>query len=446
MKRKISDSLVNWKNSKNRKPLILNGARQVGKTYILQDFGRNNFENVVEVNFEIDKPLCEFLESDINPFKIIQYLELTSGKIILAGKTLIIFDEIQACNRALTSLKYFCEQAPDYHIIAAGSLLGVAVNREKYSFPVGKVDELKMFPMDFEEFLWAMGKTLLADIIRENYTGNQVMQESMHHLAIELFLKYFIVGGMPEAVEKFAETESYIRVQQIQNNILNEYIADMAKYADPPTSIKIRACFDSIPAQLAKDNTKFQYKVVQRGGTSTIFGEAIEWLVYAGIAMKCQNIEHGYIPIKAYADLSNFKLYMGDIGLLTLRSMMPLQTILSPFSESNTFLGAMTENYVAQVLTSKEIPVFYWNSQGKAEIDFVLQDGSSVIPIEVKSGVRVRSRSLGVFMERYKSPYGIRISKKNFGFENNIKLLATKPARNTISSRTSLVCCSLTQR
>ncbi len=421
MKRKISDSLVKWKNSKNRKPLILNGARQVGKTYILQDFGRNHFENVVEVNFEIDKPLCEFLESDINPVKIIQYLELTSGKIIEAGKTLIIFDEIQACNRALTSLKYFCEQAPDYHVIAAGSLLGVAVNREKYSFPVGKVDELKMFAMDFEEFLWAMGKKILADIIRENFTRNQVMQESMHNLAIELFLKYFIVGGMPEAVEKFAETESYLRVQQIQNNILNEYIADMAKYADPSTSIKIRACFDSIPAQLAKDNTKFQYKVVQRGGTSTIFGEAIEWLVYAGIVMKCQNIEHGFIPIKAYADLSNFKLYMGDIGLLTLRSMMPLQTILSPFSESNTFLGAMTENYVAQVLTSKEIPVFYWNSQGKAEIDFILQDGSSVIPIEVKSGVRVRSRSLGVFMERYKSPYGIRISKKNFGFENNKK-------------------------
>ncbi len=421
MKRKITSSLLDWKNEKERKPLILNGARQVGKSYILQEFGRHHFENVVEVNFEIDKPLCEFLENDITPSRIIQYLELTSGKIITAGKTLIIFDEIQACHRALTSLKYFCEQAPDYHIIAAGSLLGVAVNRRKYSFPVGKIHKLSMYPMDFEEFLWALDKEMLADMIREHYAGNKFVPESLHNLAIDLFLKYFIVGGMPEAVLKFARTESYIRVQQIQNNILNAYIADMAKYADPTTSIKIRACFDSIPAQLAKENTKFQYKVVQRGGTSTIFGEAIEWLVYAGIALKCQNIEHGYIPLKAYADLSNFKLYMGDIGLLTLRSMMPLQTILSPLGENNTFLGAMTENYAAQVLTTKEIPTFYWNSQGKAEIDFVLQVGTSIIPVEVKSGVRVRSRSMGVFMERYNSPYGIRVSRKNFGFENKIK-------------------------
>ena len=347
-------------------------------------------------------------------------MELTTGKIISEGKTLIIFDEIQACHRALTSLKYFYEQARGYHIIAAGSLLGVAVNREKYSFPVGKVNELKMFPMDFEEFLWALGKEQLVDMIRKHYEENKAMPEALHDLAIELYLKYFIVGGMPEAVKTFVETDSYLRVQRIQNNILNEYIADMAKYAEPATSIKIRACYDSIPAQLAKNNSKFQYKVVQRGGTSTIFGEAIEWLVYAGIALKCQNLEHGFIPLKAYADLSNFKLYMGDIGLLTLRSTMPLQTILSPIDEGNTFLGSMTENYVAQVLAGKEIPMFYWNSEGKAEIDFVLQVRKDVIPVEIKSGFRVRSRSLGVFMNRYKSPYGIRISRKNFGFENNI--------------------------
>jgi predicted AAA+ superfamily ATPase len=278
-----------------------------------------------------------------------------------------------------------------------------------------------MYNLDFEEFLWALGKESLADMIREHYSQNLEMPQALHQLAIALYLNYFIVGGMPEAIVKFLETDSYLRVQQIQNQILNEYIADMTKYADTATSVKIRACYDSIPAQLAKNNTKFQYKVVQRGGTATIFGEAIEWLIYAGILLKCQNLEHGNIPLKAYADLCNFKLYMGDIGLLTLRSNMPIQTILSPLDEENTFIGGMTENYVAQVFATKGIPLFYWHSEGKAEIDFVFQVENKVIPVEVKSGVHVRSKSLGVFIEKYKCPYGIRISKKNFGFENGIK-------------------------
>jgi predicted AAA+ superfamily ATPase len=420
MKRKILDSLVEWKNKKGRKPLIVNGARQVGKSYIIREFGQTHFENVVEVNFELDKSTCDFIDKDLNPSRIIQYLELAYAQIITPGKTLIIFDEIQACHRALTSLKYFDEQAPQYHIIAAGSLLGVAIHREKYSFPVGKVDELNMFPMDFEEFLWAMGRENLAVLIREHYESNEPL--NVHSLAIDLYNQYFIVGGMPEAVSSFIETDSFARAQLIQNSILNAYIFDMAKYAPPETSIKIRACFDSIPAQLAKNNTKFQYKVVQRGGTASIFGEAIEWLIYAGVALKCQNLEHGLIPLTSYTDLSNFKLYMSDIGLLTLRSDMPLQLILSPIEdEGNTFLGAMTENYVAQVLTGKGIPILYWHSEGKAEIDFVLQQGLDVIPVEVKSGLRVRGRSLGVFMETYKCRYGIRISKKNFGMENGIK-------------------------
>lgn len=421
MKRKITESLIEWKNNKDRKPLIVNGARQVGKSYILHDFGTNHYKNVVEINFEMNKSLSEFIENDINPISIIQYIEVTTGQVITEGETLIIFDEIQACHRALTSLKYFCEKAPNYHIIAAGSLLGVAIHRHNYSFPVGKVDELNMFPMDFEEFLWAAGKEQMAAMIREHYSKNQEMPQTIHNLAIELYLKYFIVGGMPEAVDKFIKTDSFLRAQQVQNKILNEYIADMIKYADSATSVKIRACYDSIPAQLAKNNTKFQYKVVQRGGTATIFGEAIEWMMYAGITLKCQNLEQGFVPLKAYADLSNFKLYMGDIGLLTLRSTMPLQTILSTLDEENTYLGAMTENYIAQVLAGKEIPIFYWHSEGKAEIDFVIQVENTVIPIEVKSGVRVRSKSLTIFIDKYKCPYGIRISKKNFGFENKIK-------------------------
>ena len=370
---------------------------------------------------EIEATLCKFIETELSPKKIIQYLEATKMQEIIPGKTLIFFDEIQACERALTALKYFCEQTPEHHIIAAGSLLGVAINSENYSFDVGKVNEINMYPLDFEEFLWAMNMKKLAEEIKLHYADNEAMPEALHEVALDMYQKYFIVGGMPAAVVTFIETESFLKIQTIQNDILNEYIADMAKYANPRTSIKIRACYNSIPAQLAKENTKFQYKVVQRGGTATIFGEAIEWLILAGIALKCQRLEHGYIPVNAYVNLINFKLYMADIGILTLQSKIPLQTILSPIEVDNTFLGAMTENYIAQVFTTKGYDLMYWQSDGKAEVDFVLQIDDAVIPVEVKKGKRSRAKSVGIFVEKYKSPYSIRISKKNFGFENRIK-------------------------
>lgn len=421
MKRKITLALEAWKNKKKRMPLILEGARQVGKTYILQEFGKKNFEQTVYLNMETETALANLLETEIAPDKIIQFIEALKGERITAGKTLIFFDEIQACERALTALKYFYEQTPQYHIVAAGSLLGVAVNRQKYSYPVGKVEELTLYPLDFEEFLWAMDKQDLAEKIREHFADNEPMPKAWHELATELYLHYFIVGGMPAAIVEYRQTQSFIQVQQIQNNIINQYIADMAKYASPSMSLKIRACYNSIPAQLAKENTKFQYKVVQRGGTATIFGESIEWLDFAGITLKCQRLEHGFIPINAYVDLSDFKLYMADIGLLTLRSGMPLQMILSTVEENNTYLGAMTENYVAQVLTTNGYHPYYWQSEGKAEVDFVLQLKGKVIPVEVKKGKRNRSKSLGVFASKYDAPYSIRISKKNFGFENDIK-------------------------
>lgn len=421
MKRKISAALEEWMRSKDRKPLVVNGARQVGKTYILEEFGRENFEDVVYLNMETESALARFLEEELSPAKILQFVEVLTGRRITAGKSLLFFDEIQACERALTALKYFCEQAPQYHVVAAGSLLGVAINRKRYSYPVGKVDEMTLYPLDFEEFLWAVGKEELAAKIREHYAADRAMPQAWHEMAMELYLRYFIVGGMPAAVVEYTASDSFIAVQRIQGDIFNQYIADMAKYADPATSVKVRACYNSIPAQLAKENTKFQYKVVQRGGTSTIFGEAIEWLVFAGIAIKCQRLEHGTIPINAYVDLSDFKLYMADIGLLTLRSGMPLQTILAPVEQDNTYMGAMTENYVAQALVSSGHRAYYWQSDGKAEVDFVLQSGAKVIPVEVKKGLRNRAKSLGVFAEKYKSEYCMRISKKNFGYENGIK-------------------------
>ncbi|MCL2727172.1 MAG: ATP-binding protein [Bacteroidales bacterium] len=419
MKRKIYDQLVQWKNSPKRMPLIVNGARQVGKSYILQEFGRLEFDNFIVVNMETDKALVEKFEETILPIPIIQYLESAHSQRIFPGKTLIIIDEIQACERALTSLKYFCEQAPQYYVAAAGSLLGVAINRTKYSFPVGKVHEINLFPMDFEEFLWAMNRENFAKIIREHFESNEPLD--IHSVAIDLYNKYLIVGGMPAAVAEFVTSNSFVSVADVQNRILNEYIADMAKYADPATSIKIRACYESIPAQLAKENRKFQYSVVQKGGSATIFGESIEWLKYAGIVLKSQKTTRGAMPVKAYIDLSDFKLYLSDVGMLAMQTGMAAQAILSPLETNNSFIGSIAENYVAQAFAANRIPLLYWKNNNTAEVDFVIQQGVDVIPVEVKAGTRIRSKSLAIFMEMYKSAYALRLSKKNFGFENRIK-------------------------
>jgi predicted AAA+ superfamily ATPase len=419
MKRKIYNELVNWKNKTDRMPLIVNGARQVGKSYILQKFGKQEFDNYIIVNLEIDKALAGKFDEDIMPVAIIQYLESAHSERIIPGKTLVVLDEIQACERALTSLKYFCEQAPEYHIVAAGSLLGVAVNRQKYSFPVGKVDEITLFPMDFEEFLWALDRENITTLIRKHYESNEPLD--VHSIAIDFYNKYLIVGGMPAAVKEFINTNSFVAVADIQNRILNEYVADMAKYAEPPTSIKVRACYESIPVQLAKENHKFQYRVIQKGGSATIFGESIEWLRYAGIVLKCWKTTHGIMPVKVYVDLSDFKLYMSDVGMLTMQSGIVAQAILSPLEIENAFIGAIAENYAAQAFTANLIPLFYWKNDNTAEVDFVIQKGVDVIPVEVKAGIRVRSKSLNIFITKYKCPYGIRISKKNFGFENGIK-------------------------
>ncbi len=421
MKRKITERLSEWKDRDGRMPLIVDGARQVGKTYIIREFGREHFENTVYLNMETESALVRMLETEIAPGKIIQFIEALKNVRITAGKTLIFFDEIQACERALMALKYFCEQTPEYHVVAAGSLLGVAINRRKCPYPVGKVEELRLYPLDFEEFLWAVGKEGLASEIRRRFDADEKMQEAWHELALSSYRDYFIVGGMPAAVAEFVRSGSFVQIQQIQHDIQNQYVADMTKYSDNATSVRIRASYNSIPIQLAKENTKFQYKVVQRGGTAAIFGEAIDWLDFAGIVIRCRRLEHGFIPLNAYVDLADFKLYMGDIGLLTMSSGVPLQMILSPVEEDNTYLGAMTENFVAQALVAGGHKPLYWQSDGKAEVDFVLQIDGKVVPVEVKKGRRNRSKSLGVFAERYKTEYALRISKKNFGFENGIK-------------------------
>lgn len=421
MERKVMAELVQWKDKKNRMPLIVNGARQVGKTYILKEFGATCFENTIYVHLENQVAVAAIFEGDLNPTRIIQYLEASYNQSIKTGKTLIIFDEIQSSERALMALKVFCEEAPQYHVVAAGSLLGVAVNREKYSFPVGKVDEINMYPLDFEEFLWAMGKRFFAEETKSHFADSKPFENGIHQMLIELYRQYLITGGMPAVVRQFVETQSLIDIVDIQSRIVNEYLADMAKYATASTSVKIRACYNSIPTQLAKENTKFQYKVVQKGGSATLFGESIDWLESAGIVLKCQKTTQGLMPIAAYADLSDFKLYMADVGLLTMKSGLAYQTILSTIEQDNSFLGALAENYVAQQFKANHIPLFYWKNDNTAEVDFVLQTDNGILPVEVKKGKRNKAISMNLFAKKYNSPYSIRISQKHFGFDNNIK-------------------------
>ncbi|MBQ5333344.1 MAG: ATP-binding protein [Oscillospiraceae bacterium] len=414
MKRKITQQLMEWKKSKTRKPLILNGARQVGKTFILREFGRENYKNTVYINLESNGTVASIFNDDISPSKLIKYLEAETGERILPNETLIILDEIQSCERAVTSLKYFCEEAPEYHIAAAGSLLGVAINRNQTSFPVGKVMVLRLFPLDFEEFLTATGNDFLIDEITECYTKMSPMNEGLHRKALDLYHDYLIVGGMPEAVKSYIETNSYIDAGLVQSSIIDSYTADMAKYASNSEAVKIRACYNSIPAQLAKDNKKFQYKVVQKGGSSTIFGASLEWLKQAGVTLECQRVDQGTMPLPVYADQTSFKIYMSDVGLLVNKSHMSVNTIIT--GESNIFMGAVTENYIAQQLAAKNYPLYYWTiANSQAELDFVLQKDDKIYAIEVKKGEHVRSRSLSVFRQKYSPDYAIRFSQKNFG-------------------------------
>lgn len=294
---------------------------------------------------------------------------------------------------------------------------------EEFSYPVGKVDELRLFPMDFEEFLWATGNDVLAESIRAHYASNESMPASVHSLALDLYQKYLIVGGMPESVQKFVDTHSYLECRMVQQSILIGYDADMGKYAKPATTVKIRSCFNSIPAQLAKENRKFQYKLARKGGTARIFGEAIEWLILAGTVHKCKLISHGFIPISAQEDDSDFKIYMNDVGLLNCKAQMPVQMLLNAIDTDNTFLGSVAENYVCQALAANGITSRYWKNDNTQEVEFILQDGMSVIPTEVKKGKKVDAISLNNFRTTYKCHVAYRISGKNFGFANGIKAI-----------------------
>ena len=420
MEREIIKDLIKWKNSKNRKPLIVHGARQVGKTFIIKKFGKEYYDNLIYVNFETNKEFSLQIKDNIDSKYIINKLELFYGEKIIPEKTLIFFDEIQANERALTSLKYFCEDANEYHIIAAGSLLGIAINRENYSFPVGKVQMINMYPMSFKEFLISMGRENLINEIRKHFDNNEKMDRDVHELCLKLYRTYLVVGGMPEAVQTYLEEKKVISTIDIQSEILESYERDMTKYADNSLSNKIISAFDSIPVQLAKDNKKFQYKVISRGGTSSIFGEAILWLKNSGIVNQVYKVVPE-LPLEMYKDLSSFKLYMSDIGLFVNKARYPLYQIDLDVQPTMISMGPLTEHYVANELKINGYISYYWESEGKAEIDFIIQKDMDIIPIEVKTSIHTKARSLDLYMKRYAPKYAIRISEKNFGFENNIK-------------------------
>ena len=420
MEREIIKDLIKWKESKNRKPLIIHGARQVGKTYIVKQFGKKYYDNVIYVNFETNQELSSQISDSIAAKYIINKLELFYGEKILPGKTLIFFDEIQANERALTSLKYFYEDAKEYHVIAAGSLLGVAINRESYSFPVGKVQMINMYPLSFKEFLIAIGRENLIDEIKTHFDKNERMDKMIHELCLKLYRTYLIIGGMPEAVQTYLTEEKVISVIDIQSEILESYERDMTKYTDNNLSNRIISAFDSIPVQLAKDNQKFQYKVVSKGGTSSIFGEAILWLKNSGIVNQVYKTS-AELPLEMHKDLSSFKLYMSDVGLFVNKARYPLYQIDLSSQPTMIAMGPLTEHYVANELRVKGYDIYYWESNGKAELDFVIQKNIDIIPIEVKTSTHTKARSLDLYMQMYKPDYAIRISEKNFGFENNIK-------------------------
>ena len=385
MYRKISAYLETRKNSSHRKPLILQGARQVGKTYSLLEFGRTHYDNVAYFNFETNPRLNETFEENISPDYLVPILSHIASQTIVREKTLIIFDEVQLCERALTSLKYFCEDAPGYHIIVAGSLLGVAVNRDKFSFPVGKVGMKTLYPMDLEEFMLALGEHDLVQRIRECFQTDSPLPSALHDAAMQLYRQYLVVGGMPECVLQFAETKDYILVRHTQDTILASYLNDMSKYNTQNEIKKTRLTYDNITVQLSKKNTRFQYKLLKKGGRASEFENAIEWLTLSGIVSQVYKVEQIKKPLENYRDIDSFKIYVSDMGLLCAKKDLTANDILYMVEELNDFKGGMTENYVDIQVTINGYRTYYWESPRGAEIDFIIQREGQLIPIEVKS-------------------------------------------------------------
>ncbi len=413
MDRLVYSELNKWKNDPDRKPLMLQGARQIGKTYVVNQFGAKEYKNYIRINFEEDKNLHEIFNSSLDPYRIINQLGLYLNKSIVAKDTLLFFDEIQILPAAITSLKYFQEKAPEFHIIAAGSLLGISVGKTT-SFPVGKVNFITMYPMSFREYLMALNENLLIDELLK-ITEFEALPEILHEKTLALFNMYLFLGGMPEVVQNYIDTKNIVSVRKIQNDILQSYQNDFSKYSAPSESIKIAEVWRSIPYQLAKENNKFKYSEVKNKSRAVHYEQTINWLKNAGLIHIVNELRAAKLPLGGYADLTKFKLYLLDTGLLGAMLQLTPDIILKPTNLYQEYNGAFIENYTClELVKLLQSNLYYWTSGREAEVDFVFQFKNEIVPMEVKSGTGKNIQSLREYESKNKSKYLFRTSPRNF--------------------------------
>lgn len=412
------EELKRWKSSKHRKPLIIEGARQVGKTWLMKEFGRLCYSDTVYVNFDANKRMYDLFSSDLQADRIMMGLELVTGKKINPENTLIIFDEVQEVPRALSSLKYFCEDSPEYHIICAGSLLGVALHGGT-SFPVGKVEFLKLYPLSYKEFLMAMGKERFVTVLEH---GDYEMMGSLKQTYMDALRQYYLIGGMPEVVLQFSENHDFHQAREVQRRILDAYEQDFSKHAPNEIVPKIRMVWNSIPSQLAKENKKFIYGLLREGTRAREYETAIMWLSDCGLVHKVSRVNAPNLPLKAYEDLKAFKLFLVDVGLLGCMAGLKQSVILDGNDLFKEFKGALTEQYVMQQLaTNPELHCYYYtNERGSCEIDFVVDNGERVVPVEVKAEVNLKAKSLKTFCEKFHPEISIRTAMTDYKVEESL--------------------------
>ena len=438
MYRSAIEKLHRWKDSKRRKPLIIQGARQVGKTWLMKEFGRRAYTDTVYINFDANSRMAELFASDLNTDRLIMGIELYAGRKIDPEHTLLIFDEVQEVPRALSSLKYFCENAPEYHIVCAGSLLGIALH-EGTSFPVGKVDFLQLCPLSFKEFLMAVTGKQYAELLEKR---DYQMVTAFRDTYIDALKQYYFVGGMPEAVQSFAEERDFSAVREIQKHILEAYEQDFSKHALLEMVPKIRMVWNSIPSQLAKENKKFVYGLVREGGRAKDYETAIMWLCDCGLVHKIGRVNAAGLPLKAYEDLKAFKLFLLDVGLLGCMAGLKQQTLLDGNDLFVEFKGALTEQYVCQQLkTIDGLNVYYYtNDRGSCEVDFVIDTGEQVIPVEVKAEVNLKAKSLKTYLEKFQPELAVRTSMADYRKEErlvNLPLYAVEEINEVLSETES---------
>lgn len=419
MYRKIEKDLLNWKKD-FKMPLMLVGARQTGKTYILEEFCKNNFDNYVYVNLEKEEDVTEIFNNYLDPDVIIEKIQILKGIDFDVDNTIVFIDEIQVSEKAITSLKYFCESDKPYKIVCAGSLLGVKINRFKSSFPVGKVVIKYLYPMDFEEFLMAINEDKLIKEIKEHYNSLTPVLNSIHEKSLELYKRYLVLGGMPTLVNNYIRNEyNIVNVNfELQDYIISSYLADMNKYTDNTESVKNSKIYNAIPKVLARENNNFKYSIVDKDARKIRYESSLDWLIYSNMILKCSLTEKNESPMKAYVNEDKFKIYLSDIGLLRALSNIDYRELL--LDKNEMYKGVLTENYIACEFYSKFRELYYYNFD-RYEIDFLIKIDGDVIPVEVKSGRRTNSKSLNEYINKYNPKYSIRISSKNFGYENNIK-------------------------